>query len=334
MLSPKFWSNFENSGGVPGGMIALRLHPESRFNLFAGYDKNSKKRIVSIKSGNLDLAPTKLLPAGRGFRVQYGVNLSDPDGASSLQFELTDPTFADVFDVIGNNVLTQILESADDYESFKRFVTQIEEWQSFLDALPSETLSFHARQGLFAELWFLQEYLLRDQVASCAVGSWAGPKSQAKDFQFAGLAVEVKSSSSKEHTRFTVNNEMQLDQQSVGKLFLCGILLEPLTAGGFSLPEVIAKIRSSLAGDYKVLRSFSDKLVQVGYRDADAQFYVERFSVRSIRFFDVIDGFPRIVGSDLRLGVGDVRYSILLSECERFRLLDEDARSFCRQAHL
>lgn len=326
MLGPQTWTALSKGTGGSTGLVALRLNPESRFNVFAALEPATARRFLLIKSGRNDVRPQRPLPVGRGFRVQFVVNAADRDGANSLQFELIDPTHADVFDVIGNNVLAQVLAAADDKGAFEVFVTQIEEWQRFLDSLPSAGLSPQARQGLFAELWFMREFLLSEQTAANAVGSWAGPKAQAKDFQFSGLAVEVKSSAAKEHSRFTISNELQLDASSVGRLLLCGVLLEPLTAGGTSLPDIIAAIRTSIAGDHAALRVFSDKLLQTGYRDIDAQNYVERYALRSVRFFDVQDGFPRIVASDLRHGVGDVRYSILLSECERFRVSDDAAR--------
>jgi hypothetical protein len=334
MLGPPTWATLAKGVGVSDGVVALRLCPESAFNVFAAYEPATSKRVLLIRSARNDVRPSRPLPAGRGFRVQFVVNSTDPNSTNSLHFELLDSTHADVFDVIGNNVLSQVLASADDKEAFDAFVAQIQEWQRFLDALPGEALSQQARQGLLAELWFMLEFLLREQTASIAVGSWAGPKAQAKDFQFNGLAVEVKSSAAKEHSRFGVSNELQLDAETVGRLLLCGVLLEPLTAGGISLPETIATIRTSLAGDRAVFREFSDKLLQSGYRDIDAQHYVERYAVRSVGLFDVRADFPRIVASDLRQGVGDVRYSILLSECERFRLAEDAARLLIQQALL
>lgn len=332
MLGPQTWVTLRQATGVSAGLVALRLHPESQFDVFAAYDPATTRRFLVIKSARNDVRPQRPLPAGRGFLVQFVVAGTDPDGANSLRFELIDPTHADVFDVIGNDVLAHVLASADDRAAFEAFVAQIGEWQRFLDALPGDGLSPQIRQGLFAELWFMREFLLRERTPANAVLSWAGPRAQAKDFQFNGLAVEVKSSAAKEHSRFGISNELQLEVQSVGRLLLCGVLLEPLTAGGTSLPEIIAAIRISLAGERVAFREFSDKLLQTGYRDTDAPNYLERYAIRSVRLFDVRDDFPRIVASDLRRGVGEVRYSILLSECERFRITDDAARNLIQQA--
>jgi hypothetical protein len=332
MLGPLTWNVLGKAAGTPSGIVAMRLHPESRFNIFAAYEGTTARRFLILKSRESAVRPRRGLPVGRGFRVQFIVTSGDPEGANSLQFELIDPLYGDVFDVVGNDVLAHILKCSDDKEAFSIFAARIEDWQRFLDALPGMGLSEQSRQGLFGELWFLHALLLKERTPADAIGSWAGPKAQSKDFQFTGLALEVKSSAAKEHSRFGISNELQLDNRTVGRLLLCGVLLEPLTAGGTSLVELIASIRSSLASDKVASREFSDKLLQIGYRDIDAGHYTERYALRSLRFFDVREDFPRIVGTDLRLGVGDVRYSILLSECERFALPDDVVRRLIHDA--
>src|SRR5262249_42706974 len=158
-----------------------------------------------------EVRPTRPLPSGRGFNVQFLVTAADPEGENCLRFELTEPTHADVFDVIGNDVLRNIVQNADDKAAFSTFIARIDEWQHFLNQLPRDGFSEQAQQGLFAELWFLRGLLLGEVGPLRAVGAWAGPKALAKDFQFTGVAFEIKASSSKQHSRFRISSEMQLD---------------------------------------------------------------------------------------------------------------------------
>ena len=44
------------------------------------------------------------------------------------------------------------------------------------------------------------------------------------------------------------------------------------------------------------------------------------YALRNADWFDVRDGFPRLVESDLPVGVGDVGYALALSACEDYRL--------------
>jgi hypothetical protein len=330
MLGNLVWNLLRESAGRASGVVALRLRPESKFNIFAALDVATGHHFLVLKSNQADLRPLGALPAGRGFAVRFMNTAGDPEGVSSLEFELTDPGHADVFDVIGNDVLKNVVQSAGDQAAFNTFISRIGEWQLFLDELPQGGLSEPMQQGLIAELWFMHKFLIAQVGPLKAVNAWAGPKAFAKDFQLTGLAFEVKASSGKQHSRFRVNNELQLDATRVGRLILFCVLLEPLVAGGMSLPEMVSTIRMDLQLDREAMVLFSQLLLQCGYAESDAGRYTTRYAIRSEHFFDVKDDFPRIVESDLRKGVGDVHYSILYSECERYALKEDEAIGLMR----
>jgi hypothetical protein len=330
MLNKHVWDMLGKSTRHSTGVVALRLHPESKFNVFAALEEATGHRFLLLKSNQPDVRPAQPLPSGRGFNVQFVITASDPEGANCLRFELTEPTHSDVFDVIGNDVLRNIVQSADDKAAFGTFAARIDEWQHFLDQLPGEGFSEQAQQGLFAELWFLRALLVAEVGPLKAVRAWAGPKALAKDFQLSGVAFEVKASSSKQHSRFSISSEMQLDLHGVSRLILYCLLLERLVAGGMSLPELVAAVRTDLKSDLDAALLFSELLLETGYTDADARHYTTRFALRSQHFFDVRDNFPRIVEADLRPGVGDVHYSILYSECERYAVTEAEARNLIR----
>jgi hypothetical protein len=330
MLTNAVWNKLGQPAAGSTGLVALRLYPESRFNVFAALDRESGHRFLLLKSGAPKLQTARSLPSGRGFSTQFVRAPSDPDGSSCLQFELTDPAHSDVFDVIGNDILSHLLQATDDRTAFSAFVARIEEWQTFLDQLPHEGLSEQAQQGLFAELWFLHRVLLPEAGPQVAVRAWAGPKALAKDFQLTGLAFEVKATSAKQHSRFGISNELQLDPRGQ-RLILYGLLLERVVGGGLSLVELILALRTDLLeADQPSAVRFSELLLQSGYSDSDASRYTARFAIRSQHFFDVRDDFPRIIETDLRRGVGDVRYSILQSECQRFAITEDELRSLMR----
>ena len=87
-------------------------------------------------------------------------------------------------------------------------------WQRFLDELPAGGLTEQSQQGLFAELWFLQRGDAAGDWSRKAVRAWAGPKQLGKGLSVGGLAFEVKASSAKQHARFTISSELQLDTRA------------------------------------------------------------------------------------------------------------------------
>lgn len=330
MLNKNIWDQLEKSGSSSTGLVVLRLYPESMFNIFAAIDPITKHRLLLLKSNQSNICPCQQLPSGRGFNFRFVSTSGDTDGVNSLQFELADMLYVDVFDVISNDALVHILRSKDERAAFETFVHQITEWQRFLDQLPREGLSESAQQGLFGELWFLREVLFREMPPLQAVTSWAGPRALAKDFEFPGVAFEVKTVASKQHSRIAISNEQQLDSSGVGKLIMFCLLLERLTGGGLSLPELISSIRSFLQAHPNAANLFSELLLQAGYVDKDAMQYIMHYSIRSKHYFEVRDNFPRIVEADLRRGVGDVHYSVLLSECEHYAVNENDVIDIIR----
>lgn len=331
MLTKEIWELLATpTGRATGGFALRRLIPQSKFNAFAAVEEATGRRFLLLKSNHSNVRPSHPLPSGRGFEVQFLVTPADPEGSNSLRLELAEPAHADIFDVVGNDILTNIVQSSDDKAAFEAFVARIVAWQRFLDELPVSGLTEQSQQGLFGELWFLRHVLVPEIGPGKAVAAWAGPKNLTKDFQLTGLAFEVKASSAKQHTSFTISSEVQLDSQGVGRLILYGLLLERLSAGGTSLLELVEATRVDLRVDAAASVRFSELLLQLGYTDLDAARYTTRFALRSQHFFDVTGDFPRIVGADLRAGVGDVHYSIMQSECEHYAITETDARTLIR----
>ncbi|EBK2060139.1 PD-(D/E)XK motif protein, partial [Salmonella enterica subsp. enterica serovar Typhi] len=48
------------------------------------------------------------------------------------------------------------------------------------------------------------------------------------------------------------------------------------------------------------------------------------YSIREYNLFKVSHGFPRIIENDLIEGVGDVKYSVMISQCKQY-LVPENA---------
>jgi hypothetical protein len=83
-----------------------------------------------------------------------------------------------------------------------------------------------------------------------------------------------------------------------------------------TLVELVETIRALLASAPLSLVVFEDALLAVGYLDAHAIRYAHPgYLIREHHFCEVKDEFPRIVGDDLRDGVGDVTYSVSVAAC-------------------
>src|SRR6266542_3125824 len=326
------WTKLESSAQEPvAGLLVLRLCPESNLDIFAAVDPQSGRRLLVLKSNAPPVQRFEELPEGVGFALRFIETLGDTDGPFSLRFELTNASYADVFDVVANDVIENIVRLNEPTAAFDAFAGRIAEWQAFLNSLPSTGLSDQHQQGLFAELKFLKDILLKTCSAESAVAAWAGPKALAKDFHFAKMAFEVKATTTKQPTRFRISSEVQLECGENSRLFVFGCIFERVLSGGSSLPELVLEVRESLRPNGLASTRFAQLLFQRGYIDIDSKRYDARFKMRAQHFFEVKADFPRIVGSELRRGVGDVHYSILLSDCLRFEVSETEVRELLKE---
>ena len=109
----------------------------------------------------------------------------------------------------------------------------------------------------------------------------------------------------------------QLDETLVELLLLCHVSLMLDAGDGESLPELVDRLRATIQiQDVSALDDFNAKLIEAGYLDSHSKLYSDtRYRHRETKFFKIADGFPRIMARDLRGGVSECSYSVLLAAC-------------------
>ena len=74
-----------------------------------------------------------------------------------------------------------------------------------------------------------------------------------------------------------------------------------------------------LSPDFTALSQFRNKLIEAGFFDHHRNLYTDiGYFIRQDVFYKVENNFPRIEEKDIRNGVGDVKYSIVISQCSDF----------------
>ena len=119
--------------------------------------------------------------------------------------------------------------------------------------------------------------------------------------------------------KVTINGERQLDETMLESLFLYHFSVEVSNGNGQTLCLKIAAIRELLENDTPALSLFNAKLFEAGYLDKHEPFYQDKFyQVRNENFYKIENDFPRIKENELRGGVSDVKYSIILAMCDEY----------------
>ena len=176
-----------------------------------------------------------------------------------------------------------------------------------------------ARVGLFAELEVLKDWLIRTVGPEAAIKAWTGPKAAPQDFQAEGCAIEVKATRSSLPQRIKISSERQLETRNLNRLFLVRFSVDEKPTQGVTLPQSVAKLRAQLGSTPLVLLEFNNLLMRVGYHDHHGPHYLgEEYAIRERFVYDVKEGFPRIIESQLPAGLGKVSYEIDAGSCEPF----------------
>jgi hypothetical protein len=165
---------------------------------------------------------------------------------------------------------------------------------------------------------FLNCLLNNVKTSTNAVNAWTGSEQEfhAKDFTLGSIGIEIKFSTSKQPS-IKVSNERQLDAENLRGLFLVLYSTEAVKDNGFSLNSLIAQIRQNISTEEE--RSiFNGKLQLNGYFEEDREHYGRMYSLKRLFAFSVTNDFPKIVKSDLPLGIYEISYSIEISAVEEF----------------
>jgi hypothetical protein len=204
---------------------------------------------------------------------------------------------------------------------------RITRWQACL-AANRDGLSGEKTAGLFGELSTLTSLLTAGLDPITVVDRWTGPSGAIQDFQLDRLTLEVKASRQTQPTNVRISSERQLDNSTHERLVLVHYALDERSDGsGLTLPAKVRQVRDLLGIGHAGLL-FDDRLVDYGYLDMHEPRYADRsYSIRRVDHFDVMDPMPRIVESDLPVGVGKVSYDLSLAACEPFRIASADVEA-------
>lgn len=266
------------------------------------------------------------LPKCRGVRLSHEILRGDP-GRTVVRILLEDQRLSEIFSVLAVDLLGVARSQSTAAEALRLCIDRIAMWQGLFERIPPDGLSDEAQRGLFGELWVLKDLFLNVLEPGDVVTAWIGPDPGNQDFVHQGMAVEVKSSLAKRHSRLSIANEKQLDETPFRRLVLAHVRLDDGSAQGETLPGLIRHCRDLLGKDPYAARQFDNSLLEAGYLDAHAPLYADRsWQVSSLRFFHVHGEFPRLTEASLPPGVGDIKYSIIADdlaqyECQREQVI-------------
>ena len=309
------------------GILSLRVFQDSAFDFFLGVQVPENIRMLMIRIGRENVVNQFSLPHSKGFEIRQTALLEDRRQYATIQLVLNDLRYLNIFSRLTEDVVSTCSNESSEKTMLQAFFQRLAMWQQFLDRYGLDGLSPAAQKGLYGELRFLRDYLIPAVGPRQAVISWIGPRKAQQDFQISGVAIEVKTSTAKQHQKVPIASEQQLDDTGLDALYLYHFSLKEVRNGGETLPGIIENIRDRLSENSITSTYFEDLLILAGYLDEHRGGYEEiGYADRAGQAFHVREGFPRITEKALVNGVGDVQYSVSLSACASFAVDDEAFR--------
>jgi hypothetical protein len=314
----QIWAKLEESSSVIPGLFKLRYSDSSNCDVFLGIKYPETHRMLIIRVPFVTGKEFNFKYEFRGLKFE---KIYDPDnsGFLLLNLVLVDKQFKDVFDSLVADIIAAIINESDFKVILKNYSNRLIKWQSLFERFRQQGLTPEEQRGLYGELFFMRKFLQNNSDLSNIIISWIGPEKQVRDFQFGRWSVEVKTTYGNNHQKVQISSERQLDTTNIDNLFLNHLSLETMRQSGETLNQIVDSINDILKLDLSAFNQFRNKLTDAGFFDHHRQFYSDfGYFIRQDIFYSVKNDFPRIEESDIRNGVGDVKYSIIASQCNEY----------------
>lgn len=293
------------SGAVLPDVYVAMQHPEKLFCICISISDSIEVNISSFS--NLQEIQVDLYPSP----TQAGKN--------ALVFKLLNFQHIDIFTVLCEDLIASVSTETNEKKLVKEILNRFEKWKSLFNKIGLQGLTPEEQRGLFGELYFLRKYLQVNSNFLEVVNTWIGTEKQVRDFHSGTWAVEVKTTHGNNHQKVHISSERQLDTTNLDDLFLYHISLEQMQNSGETLNDIVDSVIAILETDALAANKFKSKIYEVGYFELQRSLYDGKgYFIRQDVFYKVENDFPRIQENEIRVGVGDVKYSIILSQCLGF----------------
>lgn len=263
-------------------------------------------------------------PSGRLPRLQ-GIEVTSSEGTDAadrmLIFKLEESVHRDLFHRLCIDIVACAATATIEKEAVLLAIARTWRWHHLLRGGGDQRLTPEQQKGLIGELVVIERYLLRNLAAMDAVAAWRGPLGAPKDFEIGGVCIEVKARRGAATPHVAISSESQLDECDLQALYLYVADLDRApsdSTDGVSLTHVATRVRDVIEClDQGALEAFEGLLAAAGFQwvdDYSDALWVEGTS----RLYRVDGDFPRITAGQVASGVGNVKYSISLVDCEPF----------------
>lgn len=317
------WLSLEVDNSSHSGLLYKRYSAEVLPDVFIALKAPEKLRCIAFRISISFAFDENQLHKLKDIKIE---TLSDEQDKSKkfLLILLLNKQHKDIFSTLCEDLIFGVSDVTSEQVLVEKLLDRLMKWQSLFEKVGKQGLSDEAQRGLYGEIYFLRFFINNTSDKIYCLKSWLGPEKSIQDFQYSNWAVEVKTTHGNNHQKIHITSERQLDDSIIEKIFLYHLSLDIRVGNGESLNSLIDDVLEILNENTVASNLFKLKLLESGYYETHRPLYEERgYTIRQENLYQVSGNFPRITESQIPIGVGDVRYSIVLSESEEWRINQE-----------
>ncbi len=315
------WSAIEPPA-ARGTVFGKRVDASGRWDFW--WAKDVDNHCLLILQHAPGVAPKNRLPKFRGVEIRAVPGEGTDRGMLVLSLAATE--HREIFHRLCLDVIQSASSAVTEAEAIQAFLGRTWRWHHLLRGGADGRLSAEAQKGLAGEITFIDRHLLPLLSPHDAVSAWTGPLDAPKDFEIGQMAIETKARRGAAKPWIAISSEFQLDDSGLTNLYLYVLEVDAApeaTANSVTITDVARGLRDRIvATDPAVEHLFEERLQASGF-SWEHDYRDRLWLIGKARFFEVAEGFPRIVPSDYPSGVENVRYAISLKDCEPHRVTDE-----------
>ena len=313
------WQDFIENDSLRSGIILKRYSADIIPDCFVSMRMPEKVKSIAfrISTNSLDISSLSDL---KDITTEIIPDETDKD-KSLILISLTDNSLSSIFAVLCEDLFQTVSAIKQELVLIQALQNRFIQWKELFIMAKGSGLTLEKQIGLFGELYLLKKLLLQTGLLAEALSIWTGPETGIRDFEKNNCAIEVKTTHTHNHQKIRISSERQLDTALLQYLFLFHLSIEKRNSDNNTLNTIVEEIYSIIGHNKLLGNILKRKLISAGYFDYHQPKYQNMsFLIREEDFYKIENSFPRIEEKDLMKGVGDVKYSIILtSETEQYR---------------
>jgi len=323
MKIEKIWQELESDQSTSSGLVYRRYSTNIRPDVYVALKTPEILRCIAAHlsvSLNFD---TKIWDKFRDIKIQWLPDNKNIDKQFLLVL-LLNSQHKDIFSALCEDLIRKVGNITDESSLIKELVSRLEKWHLLFEELGRQGLSEQAQIGLFGELYFLRKFLNATSDSEFCINSWRGPEKAVQDFHYAGWAVEVKTTHGKNQQKLFISSERQLDISIIPNIYLIHFSLDIREGHGETLNHIVEDLNNIFCENSSAYSIFKLKLFEAGYFEYHSNNYENiGYTIRQENIYKITEDFPKITEAMIPHGVGDVRYSLVVSANETWILNEE-----------